>query len=101
MPISDSRDRFFYPHYTDMKDTYTLNFAVTLSKSVATSTTVNTTGVDFGLVSELLKTTEKGIGSTRNIQGPTTASGSAIKKPIGIYCIKMFSSYILFKLGVV
>ena len=24
MPISDSRDRFFYPHHTPMNDTYNL-----------------------------------------------------------------------------
>ena len=24
MPISDPRDRFFYPHHTHMKDTYSL-----------------------------------------------------------------------------
>ena len=24
MPISDPRDRFFYPHHTHMKDTYNL-----------------------------------------------------------------------------
>ena len=24
MPISDPRDRFFYPHHTPMKDTYNL-----------------------------------------------------------------------------
>ena len=26
MPISDPRDRFFYPHHTHMKDTYNLNY---------------------------------------------------------------------------
>ena len=27
MPISDPRDRFFYPHYIPMKDTYSLGAA--------------------------------------------------------------------------
>ena len=27
MPISDPRDRFFYPHHTPMKDTYYIIFA--------------------------------------------------------------------------
>ena len=26
MPISDPRDRFFYPHRTPMKDTYNVNY---------------------------------------------------------------------------
>ena len=28
MPISDPRDRFFYPHHTPMKDTYNLKLLI-------------------------------------------------------------------------
>ena len=32
MPVSDLRDRFFYPHSTPMKDTYNLKLLVSQSK---------------------------------------------------------------------
>ena len=31
MPISDPRDRFFYPHHTPMKDTYNKGLHITIS----------------------------------------------------------------------
>ena len=31
MPISDPRDRFFYPHHTPMKDTYISSDEITVS----------------------------------------------------------------------
>ena len=33
MPISDPRDRFFYPHHTPMKDTYNPKYSHTEQKT--------------------------------------------------------------------
>ena len=37
MPISDPRDRFFYPHHTPMKDTYNLKQLIPQSQFTRTT----------------------------------------------------------------
>ena len=59
MPISDPRDRFFYPYHTPMKDTYNLihdRIKITCIKCIGCiGSHVSTSSSDVGLYSRYVK----------------------------------------------